>query len=137
MTRYILASIVSGMLFVVMDGLINANPLAEVIYEAYKPILRTSVNGIAGIVIDLAYGFIMAAIFLVLYSSLPGQKGLAKGVGFGFMVWFFRVIMNAATGWMIFNIPATVHMYSIVTGFGEMLVIGGVYGLTLRSLRTG
>jgi len=38
MVRYIIVSIVSGILFGVLDGLINANPLAQRLYEVYKPI---------------------------------------------------------------------------------------------------
>jgi ethanolamine ammonia-lyase large subunit len=38
MNRYIIiVSIASGILFGVMDGLINANPLAQRLYEVYKP----------------------------------------------------------------------------------------------------
>jgi len=58
-----------------MDGLINANPLAQRLFEVYRPVSRTSVNAVTGITIDLAYGFIMAAIFLLLYNSLPGTQG--------------------------------------------------------------
>ena len=38
MIRYIIVSIASGVLFGAMDGLINANPLAQRLYEVYKPI---------------------------------------------------------------------------------------------------
>jgi hypothetical protein len=44
MIEYLIVSIVSGILFVVMDGLINANPLAQRLYKAYKPITKTSLN---------------------------------------------------------------------------------------------
>lgn len=45
--RYILAGIASGLLFGIMDGLINANPIAERLYEFNLPIRRTSVDIIA------------------------------------------------------------------------------------------
>ncbi len=80
MTSYIIVSLISGVLFGVLDGLINANPLAVRLYEVYKPIAKTSVNFIAGIAIDLAYGFILAGLFLLLYPALPGASGLVKGV---------------------------------------------------------
>ena len=69
---YLIVSIVSGILFAFLDGVINANPLAQRLYEVYKPIARTSLNPAAGMAIDLAYGFIMAGVFLLLYPSLPG-----------------------------------------------------------------
>jgi hypothetical protein len=130
MIGYIIVSIVSGILFGVMDSLINANPLAQRLYEIYKPIAKPSVNILAGVVIDLVYGFIMAGIFLLLYNSLPGEVGLLKGIGFALLVWFFRVVMFVASQWMMFNVPAKALIYTLVTGLGEMLVLGTLYGLT-------
>ena len=132
MLRYVLASIGSGLLFGILDGLIHANPIAEKLYQVYKPIARTSVNALAGVAIDLAYGFIMAAIFLLLYESLPGQAGIVKGLSFAVLAWFFRVVMYAASTWMMFDLPIQVVGYGLITGLAEMLVLGSLYGLTLR-----
>ena len=38
MISYIIVSLVSGILFGVLDSLINANPFARRLYEVYKPI---------------------------------------------------------------------------------------------------
>jgi len=130
--RYIIVSIIGGILFGVLDGVINANSLAQRLYEVYKPIARTSINPLAGIMIDLVYGFVMAGVFLLLYKSLPGETGFIKGVSFTFLVWFFRVVMYAASQWVMFNIPIEALLYSLVTGFGEMLILGMLYGLTLK-----
>jgi len=97
MVRYVVVSVVSGILFGAMDGVINANPLAQRLYEVYKPIAKTSLNLPAGIVIDLIYGFVMAGVFLLLYRSLPGGAGLVKGLSFALLVWFFRVVMGVAS----------------------------------------
>ena len=132
MIRYIIVSIVSGILFGILDGVINANPLAQRLYEVYKPIARTSVNPLAGIVIDLVYGFVMAGVFLLLYNSLPGETGLVKGVSFAFLAWFFRVVMSTASQWVMFKVPVKALLYSLVTGLGEMLVLGVLYGMTLQ-----
>ena len=78
MIRYIIVSVVSGILFGILDGVTNANPLAQRLYAVYKPIARTSINPLAGIMIDLGYGFIMPGVFLLLYNSLPGETGLVK-----------------------------------------------------------
>lgn len=131
MTRYIIVSIASGILFGLMDGVINANPLAQRYYAVYKPIARTSINPLAGIVIDLVYGFVMAGVFLLLYQSLPGATGLVKGVSFALLAWFFRVVMNAASQWMMFKVPVETLLYSVATGLAEMLILGVLYGLTL------
>jgi hypothetical protein len=132
MTSYIIVSIIAGILFAVLDGLINANPLATRLFEVYKPIARSSVNFVAGIIIDLAYGFILAALFLLLYPSLPGGAGLAKGVSFALIVWFTRVVMSAAAQWMMYKVPVKTVSYTLLTGLGEMLVLGVFYGLALH-----
>jgi hypothetical protein len=129
---YIIISIVSGILFGIMDGLINANPLAQRLYEVYKPIAKTTINVPAGIVIDLVYGFVMAGVFLLFYRSLPGETGLLKGISFAFLIWFFRVVMSVISGWMMFNIPIGALLYTLITGLGEMLILGILYGLTLK-----
>ena len=132
MVRYVIVSIVSGVLFGVLDGVINANPLAQRLYQVYQPIAKTSFNPLAGILIDLVYGFVLAAVFLLLYKSLPGETGLVKGISFAVLVWFFRVVMYTASQWVMYNVPSEALLYSLVAGLGEMLVLGVLYGLTLR-----
>ena len=132
MPRYVIVSIVSGVFFGILDGVINANPLAQRLFEVYKPIAKTSVSFVAGIVIDLVYGFVMAGVFLLLYKSLPGEAGLVKGISLALGVWFFRVVMGVASQWMMFNVPAGTLLYTLVAGLVEMLILGILYGLTLK-----
>jgi hypothetical protein len=132
MTIYIIVSIISGIVFGILDGLINANPIAHKLYEVYKPIAKTSLNFGAGIIIDLAYGFILAALFLLLYPSLLGEAGLVKGVSFALMVWFFRTVMSVASQWMMFKVPVKSLLYTLLAGLGEMLILGILYGLALQ-----
>jgi len=132
MVPYVIVSVVSGLLFGVLDGVINANPLAVRLYAVYQPIARTSINPVLGIAIDLAYGFILAAVFRLLYNSLPGGTGLVKGLSFALLVWFFRVVMQAASQWVMFTIPGQALLYMVAAGLVEMLVLGVLYGLTLK-----
>lgn len=132
MIRYIAVSIISGMLFGLLDGIFNANPLAQKLYGFLKPLARTSINVPAGLVIDLVYGFVLAGVFLLLYKSLPGQTGLVKGVSFAVLVWFFRVVMYAASQWMTLKVPGMAILYTLLAGLFEMLVLGLLYGLTLK-----
>ncbi len=132
MAGYIIVSVVSGILFGILDGLINANPIATRLFEVYKPIARTSINFIVGVIIDLAYGFILAALFLLVYPSLPGEVGFVKGVSFALLVWFFRVVMSVASQWMMYKVPLKALLYTLVAGLGEMLILGILYGLALR-----
>jgi hypothetical protein len=131
MTTYFIVSIISGILFGVLDGLKNANPLAVRLYEVYKPISRTSINMVAGMIIDLAYGFILAGLFMLLYNSLPGESGIVKGISFALVVWFLRVVMSVASQWMMFKIPWKTSLYELGSGLGEMLILGILYGITL------
>jgi hypothetical protein len=132
MTTYIVVSIIGGFLFGIMDGLINANPVAQRLNAVYKPIARESLNVMAGIVIDLAYGFILAAVFLMLYHSLPGGTGLEKGLSFAILVWVFRVVMSVASTWIMFIVPARTLVYTLFAGLVEMVILGSLYGFTLH-----
>jgi hypothetical protein len=134
MIRYAIVSVVSGILFGVLDGLINANPMARKLYDVYAPIAKTSINPVAGVAIDLVYGFVMAGVFLVLYPSLPGESGIMKGISFALLVWFFRVVMYVATQWMMFSVPVAALLYTLIAGLGEMLILGLLYGLALKPL---
>ena len=132
MTSYIIVSVINGILFGILDGLINANPIANKLLEVYKPIAKTSINFVAGIIIDLAYGFILAALFLLVYPSMPGEVGLVKGVSFALMAWFLRVVMSVASQWMMYKVPLKALLYSLMAGLGEMLILGILYGLALH-----
>ncbi|HLO13893.1 MAG TPA: hypothetical protein VK206_03625 [Anaerolineales bacterium] len=134
MTTYIVVSIAGGFLFGILDGLINANPVAQRLNAVYKPIARESLSVIAGIAIDLAYGFILAAVFLLLYPSLPGGTGLEKGLSFAILVWFFRVVMSAASTWVMFVVPARTLVYTLFAGLAEMVILGILYGSTLHPI---
>ena len=132
MIEYIVVSIISGLLLAVMDMAMNINPLAMRLYRVYAPIAKTSANPAAGMLIDLFYGFAMAGLFLLLYSSLPGDVGIVKGISFAILAWFLRVAMRSASEWMMFKIPRETLVYTTLAGLGEMLVLGVVYGLALR-----
>jgi hypothetical protein len=131
MLTYLIVSTGSGLLFAVLDALINANPLARRLYAVYQPLARTSLNFVAGIFIDIAYGFILAGLFLLLAPSLPGASSLLKGVSFAVMVWFLRVAMGVLSQWMTYKIPPQTLLYTAAAGLGEMLSLGLLYGLVL------
>ena len=131
MLRYTVISLVGGLLFGVLDGVLNANPLARSLFDVYQPIARTSINVVAGMIIDLMYGFVLAGMFMLLSPALPGSSGLVKGLGFAAGLWFVRVVMGAASTWIMFNIPARTIAYVTAAGLAEMLALGILYGVTL------
>ncbi len=135
MVRFIIISLISGILFAVLDGLINGNPLALKLMECYKPIAKPSVNISVGIAIDIFYGFVMCGIFLLIYNSLPSESPLIKGVIYGLIIWFFRVIMSVLSIYMTQQVPTKTLIYILLTGLAEMLIIGIFYGLTIKILK--
>ena len=132
MTRYILVSVGTGILFGLLDGILNANPLARRLYAVFEPITRKSISLPAGFAIDLVSGFVIAGVFIVLFPSLPGDSRIVKGLVFGALLWFFRVAMQVASQWMMFDIPAGTLLYTLAGGLLEMIALGLLCGLTLR-----
>src|SRR4030042_6121540 len=132
MLRYVGVSVFGGLLLGFLDGLINANPYAQKLFEVYKPIAKSSVNIILGFGIDILYGFVLAGLFLLLYKSLPGQTMLLKGLSFGLIVSFLRVVMHVFSQLVMFKVPANALVYMFLTGLVEMLLICLFFGLTLK-----
>jgi hypothetical protein len=132
MARYVLASLVAGVLFVLLDAFININPLAQRVHEAFSPIARKSMNVAPAIAIDLAYGFVIAGLYLLLYHALPGPTALVKAVSLAIIIWLLRVVMGALGHWVMFEVPASTHLYDMAAGLIEMLVISLSCALILR-----
>lgn len=132
MIRFIIAVILTGLLFGTMDGLINGNPYAVKLMECYKPIAKQTVNIPIGLLIDLFYGFIISGIFIIIKPSLPTEIGIIKGLTYGLGMWFFRVLMGVISNWMMFNIPLKTLIYTLLTGLIEMIILGILTGLIIK-----
>ena len=132
MARFVIALILTGLLFGTMDGLINGNPYAAKLMECFKPIAKKSINVPAGLVIDLIYGFIISGIFIIVMPALPTEIGIVKGVVYGIGIWFFRVVMGVISNWMMFSIPGKTLIYMLLTGLIEMVILGIINGLILK-----
>ncbi len=129
--RVLLIGAAAGVAFAFLDGILNANPLAQRLYAAYRPIARSSINIPAGLAIDLVAGIVMAFLFVRLLPVLPGGP-IARGLAFGLLAWFFRVAMGVASQAVMFNVPGAMLVYSLFAGLVEMCALGLLYGLTLR-----
>ncbi len=134
MLRVILVGLGCGVLFAVLDGLLNANPLAVRLNRAYQPIARPQVQMAKGLAIDLAYGLILAGLYLLLRPSLPGGAPWLQGLCFGAMLWLLRVVMQVASTWVMFTIPGRALLYTLAAGLAEMLALGLAYGLLLPAI---
>jgi hypothetical protein len=132
MKRFIIAAIATGLLFGILDGLINGNPFALKLMECYKPIAKNTINIPAGLLIDLFYGFMISGIFIVILPVLPTNSGIIKGMTYGLGMWFFRVLMGVVSNWMMFNIPVETLLYLLFAGLFEMIILGIFNGYLLR-----
>lgn len=128
-----IVGVASGILFLLMDFVLNVNPLARRLNEPYRPIARREMRLLAPMIIDLAYGLLMAGIFLVLRPALPGSKVVGAGISFGLLTWFFRVLMAGISQWVMFDVPLRTHFYSIGAGLFEMMALGLFYGIAFKS----
>ncbi len=131
MVRQLLVGVVAGVVFLVLDAAVNANPLAQSLYAVYQPLARPSVNPVAGSAIDLAYGIILVFLFITIRPCLPGRTTLAKAVSFGLIVWFLRVVMRVAGEWIVTVVPARVHVYTLAAGLVQVLVVTVIIALLL------
>jgi hypothetical protein len=129
--RVVIVGVGVGLVFAILDGLLNANPLAQRLYAVYRPIARQSVNAPLGLLFDIISGVVLAALFVGLGPALPGGR-LTKGLAFGVMVWFLRVAMGVAAQAVMFNVPASALAYSLITGLVEMSLLGLICALSLR-----
>jgi hypothetical protein len=129
--RILAVGLAAGLMFAVMDGLINANPMAQRLYAFYRPIVRESVNAPLGVLFDLVSGIVMAILFVALKPAFPGGWAI-RGIAFGLLAWFFRVAMGSASQAVMFRIPASALVYALLTGLAEMVALGLLYGALLK-----
>ena len=130
--RLLVVGISSGILFSFMDVLINQNAMAKTMFEYYKTIARHDLHPYLIILIFVIYGLIMAFIYAILSKSLPGKSGFSKGASFALIAWFFRVVMYSVTQWTILPVPPATLAYLVISGLGQMLVLGWFYGMFLK-----
>ena len=130
--RYMIVSWACGILFWILDGVINWNPFARKLFQIYKSEIKVAFSLPKSFFIYLLYGFVMTSIFLVLYKALPGKTGLMKGLSFAMIAWFFRGFMGVMSQWMLLAVPLKTLSYMAITGLVEALILGILLGLTLK-----
>jgi hypothetical protein len=132
MIRFIIAAILTGLFFGIMDGFIHGNVYAVKLMECYKPLARPSINIPLGLMIDLFYGFVITGIFIFILPVLPSEYGLINGLLYGLGMWFFRVLMSVASNWIMFTVPGKTLLYVLITGLVEMILLGILNGLLIK-----
>lgn len=129
--RILLVGVAAGLVFAILDGLINANPVAQRLYAVYRCIARESVNAPLGLVFDLVAGIVMAFLFVAISPALPARRA-SRGVAFGLIAWFLRIAMGASSQAVMLRVPPSAPLYTLLTGLAEMIVLGLFYGALLR-----
>ena len=86
---------------------------------------------LSGSAVDLAYGVILVWLFVTLRASLPGHTSFLKGVSFGLMVWFLRVVMRVAGEWVVTTVPASTHAYTLASGLVQVLLVATFIGVLM------
>ncbi len=133
MLTYLIAGFAGGVIFVLLDFVLNVNPLAQRLAKPYKPIARKAMPLVAAVLIDVLSSLAMAGIFLLLRPAFPGSTIVGAGLSFGLLAWFFRVLMGSLSNWIMFETPPTTHLYSIAAGLLEMVALGLFYAAVFSS----
>jgi hypothetical protein len=124
--------LIVGIAFVLLDFIINANPIAAKALSFYLPISRKQFLMPLGVASDIFSGFAIVFFFALLYPALPTPSGIVKGIVFGLIAGFFRVFMNAVASFAMFDMPAGAFVYTLLAGIVEMSTLGFLAGLLYK-----
>jgi len=126
--------IITGVLFSVFDMLIamSTSPM----FSPYSdlPIWKTPPNILAGVIFDLINGFILAGIYTIIYNGIPGF-GWRKGLNYGVFVGLFRVLMSSFSTIVMYNIPLTLVVTSLITGYIEITILCVILAAVYEKLK--
>ena len=132
--RLAIAGGVASILFLVLDAALGM--LGGWIGARLFGLPSTQPEGIAskmaaGLVFELVNGFLLAAIYALIYRCLPGA-GWIKGLSYGLLVWGLRVVMWAFSTYMMTDMSPIAISITVGTGLVEMLVICTAIALLYR-----
>ncbi|PIV54515.1 hypothetical protein COY52_11335 [Candidatus Desantisbacteria bacterium CG_4_10_14_0_8_um_filter_48_22] len=131
MARFILVSMASGVILGVIDYICNTGSFTEDLKGFSGQLLLSAGKAASGLGINLALGFAMTGIFILLRKSFDG---VIIAMGFALTVWFFRVTMFFIRKWMTFKAPLNDLVYVFIAGMSQMISLGILYELTLKPL---
>lgn len=130
--RILWVGLIVGVAFVLLDFAFNANPLAAKALAFYEPIARGQFLMSLGIAADMISGLVLVFFFALLFPALPSSSGILKGLVFGLIVAYLRVVMNTVASYAMFSMPTGAFFYVLVSGILEMTVLGFLAGLLYR-----
>jgi hypothetical protein len=124
--RLIVTGLVAAVLFLVLD--MGLGMLGGWIGTRFFGQSSTQPSGIGakikfGLVFELVNGFLLALIYAVIHTGLPGD-GWLKGVSYGLIVWALRVVMWAFSTYMMTDLAPVTIGITVGTGLIEVLILG-------------
>lgn len=132
--RLIVAGVVASVLFLLLDavlgmagGFIGANLFG--LPSQQPPGIEAKMK--LGLAFELINGFMLAVIYALIHSSLPGQ-GWQKGIPYGLIVWGLRVVMWAFSTYMMTDMSPITISITVGTGLIEVLILGIVIAAIYR-----
>jgi hypothetical protein len=132
--RLVLAGIVTAVLFLVLDmlfGVAGGWIVAQISGQPVDQPTGIEAKMGLGLLFELVNGFLLAAIYAVIYRCLPGQ-GWVKGISYGLLVWALRVVMWAFSTYVMTELSPLLIAVTVVTGLVEVLVLGVVIAAIYR-----
>lgn len=129
--RIIVGGIFVGLLLIVLGvilGFFSVTVFKLPMFVSDSTLWRKEFNPILSVCLDIIYGIILAGLFNLLYIGIPGE-GILKGISFGLIIWFFKVVMAMGSIRIMFNVSDKVLLYWTFSGLFEMLIIGTILGM--------
>jgi hypothetical protein len=129
--RVIIGGIFIGLLMVtsgMISGFFSVAVFKLPMFVSDSTLWRKEFNPALSILLDISYGIILAGLFNLIYMSMPG-KGVVRGIAFGLIIWFFKVVMAMGSIRVMFNVSDKILVYWTCTGLLEFLMVGMVLGI--------
>jgi cellulose synthase/poly-beta-1,6-N-acetylglucosamine synthase-like glycosyltransferase len=133
--RLVVAGIVASVLFLVLDavlGMAGGFVGAQVFGLPFEQPPGIENKIMISPVFELVNGFMLAVIYAVIHSSLPG-RGWKKGIRYGLLVWGLRVVMWAFSTYMMTDTHPVLIVVNVVTGLIEVLILGIVIAVIYKA----
>ena len=132
--RFAIAGAVASVLFLVLDaamGMLGGWVGARLFGLPSTQPEEIESKMVAGLIFELINGFMLAAIYAVIYRCLPGA-GWVRGLSYGLLVWGLRVVMWAFSTYMMTDMSPITISITVGTGLIEMLIICTAIALIYR-----
>jgi hypothetical protein len=123
--KFILAWIVTAILFLVLDmlfGALGGFLTANITGAPIQGPAGIESKIFTGFLFEIINGFILVLVYAAIHPSIPG-KGLVKGIGYGLIVWALRVLMWAFSTYMMFDVSTVLLAVTTILGLIEVLIL--------------